>query len=221
MAGSTRIKVNVYGLLKEKIQFMEMKPGSRIVEAELSEEFGVSRTPVREALKRLEEEGFIDIYPQRGTYVSLIDMAKVKEMAYMRHILEEHIFTELCQKKVSVRRQVEDKLLLMELALKNQDYKSYIKQDGNFHRALFECGGHEQIWDAISGLLAHYTRVLVLDMMMPDSLEASYQSHLKIADCIENGKKKELREVMATHHDHYVTETDEKIMEQYPDYFLK
>ena len=91
MAGS-RVKADIYGVLKEKIQFLEMKPGERIVEADLSAEYGVSRTPVREALKRLEEEGFVSIYPQRGTYVSLIDMKLVKEMAYMRHILENEIF---------------------------------------------------------------------------------------------------------------------------------
>ena len=72
MTGSSRIKVDIYGILKEKIQFLEMKPGERIIEAELSEQYGVSRTPVREALKRLEEEGFVDIYPQRGTYVFII-----------------------------------------------------------------------------------------------------------------------------------------------------
>ena len=219
MTGSSRIKVDIYGILKEKIQFLEMKPGERIIEAELSEQYGVSRTPVREALKRLEEEGFVDIYPQRGTYVSLIDMKLVKEMAYMRHILENEIFLQLCRDKVSVQRQVEDKLLMMELALKNEDYKKYIQQDANFHRALFRCGGHEQIWDTISGVMTHYTRVLVLDMMMPNSLSESYQSHQKIADCIENGKVEELAEIMDIHHDYYLTETDKKIMAEHPEYF--
>ena len=219
MSGNARIKVDVYSLLKERIQFLEMKPGSRVVEAELSKELGVSRTPIREALKRLEEERFIDIYPQRGTYVSLIDMKTVKEMAYMRHVLENEIFLQLCRQKVSVKRQVEDKLLMMELALRNQDYKAYIQQDARFHRSLFECGGHELIWDAISGFMAHYTRVLVLDMMMPDSIRKSYLSHLKIAECIENGNLSELKKVMEVHHDHYMTENDEKIMKEHPDYF--
>ena len=137
----------------------------------------------------------------------------------MRHILENEIFLQLCRQKVSVKRQVEDKLLMMKLALKNKDYKAYIQQDARFHRALFECGGHELIWDSISGFMAHYTRVLVLDMMMPNSIQQSYLSHLKIAECIENGRLSELKKVMEVHHDHYMTENDEKIMEQHPDYF--
>ena len=219
MTGVSRVKIDIYGVLKEKIQFLEMKPGEKIIEANLSSQYNVSRTPVREALKRLEEEGFVDIYPQRGTYVSLIDMKLVKEMAYMRHILENEIFLQLCRDKVSVQRQVEDKLLMMELALKNEDYKSYIQQDANFHRALFKCGGHEQIWDTISGFMAHYTRVLVLDMMMPNSLSKSYKSHQNIAECIENGKIKELMKEMEVHHDYYLTETDKIIMEGNPEYF--
>ncbi len=215
-----RTKINVYGIIKEKIQFLEMEPGERIIESELSEAFGVSRTPIREALKRLEEERFIDIYPQRGTYVSKIDFSLVKEMAYMRHVLENDIFMSLCRAKKNVTHAVEDKLLMMELALKNKDYKAYIQQDARFHRSLFACGGHEQIWDTISGFMAHYTRVLVLDMMLPDSLESSYKSHLKIADCIENGRADELKEIMDVHHDYYMTEADEKIQALHPGYFV-
>ena len=219
MAGR-RIKTNVYDLIKQEIQFLELKPGTKIVEADLCERFKVSRTPIREALKRLEEEKFIDIYPQRGTYVSKIDFKLVKEITYMRHILETDIFMKLCEEKTKVSEFVEDKLLMMEFSLKKRDYKSYIQYDNKFHRALFECGGHEVIWDTISGFMAHYIRVLVLDMMMPDNLENSYASHLKIAECIENGDKDGLAKIMDVHHDHYKTEADDELIKQYPEYFV-
>ena len=216
-----RIKVNVYDLIKQEIQFMELKPGTKIIEAELCEKFNVSRTPIREALKRLEEEKFIDIYPQRGTYVSKIDFKLVKEITYMRHILETDIFMRLCEEKTKVKELVEDKLLMMEFSLKKRDYKAYIRHDNKFHRTLFECGGHEMIWDTISGFMAHYIRVLVLDMMMPDNLEKSYESHLKIVECIENGYMDKLRKIMDVHHDHYKTEEDDELIKQYPEYFVQ
>jgi DNA-binding GntR family transcriptional regulator len=215
-----RTKVDIYSILKEKIQFMEWKPGSRIVEAELAEEYGVSRTPIREALKKLEEERFIDIYPQRGTYVAKIDMKLVKEVALMRHILESDIFGHLCEKKTVVSMEVRQKLIMMELALKSKDYKEYIKYDNGFHRALFNCGGHEIIWDTISGFLAHYTRVLTLDIMMADNLEKSYESHVKMVECIEAGDLKGLDAIMAVHHDYYLTESDIEIQKEHPDYFV-
>ncbi len=216
-----RIKINVYDLIKQEIQFMELKPGTKIIEAELCEKFNVSRTPIREALKRLEEEKFIDIYPQRGTYVSKIDFKLVKEITYMRHILETDIFMRLCEEKTKVKELVEDKLLMMEFSLKKRDYKAYIQHDNKFHRALFECGGHEIIWDTISGFMAHYIRVLVLDMMMADNLEKSYESHLKIVECIENGYEDDLRKIMDVHHDHYKTEADDELIKQYPEYFVQ
>jgi len=216
----TRKKVNVYSLLKEQIQFMEMKPGTKIIEAELSDQYGVSRTPIREALKRLEEEQFIDIYPQRGTYVSKIDFKLVKEMAYMRHVLENDVFMKLCKEKAKVSDKVEQNLVMMQLALKNKDYKSYIQHDSMFHRSLFACGEHEVIWDTISGFMAHYTRVLVLDMMMPDSLESSYESHTQIVKCIETGDRKGLSKIMSVHHDYYMTDADEKIKAANPDFFV-
>lgn len=221
MSGNPRIKKNVYALIKEKILFLELIPGEKIIETNLADEFQVSRTPIREALKRLEEEEFIDIYPQRGTYVSRIDMKHVKEMAYARHVLENDVILELCKNKVKVRSDMEEIILMMNLALNKGDFKTYIKRDNAFHRKLFECANHEQIWDAISGAISHYTRILVLDMMMPDNLQESYLSHLKIVDCIEQGNTKELCELLDNHHDHKITETDIIIMKKYPEYFIE
>ena len=218
MSGKTKTKV--YNLIRQEIQFMNMKPGAKIVEADLCKKFNVSRTPIREALKRLEEERLVNIYPQKGTYVSKIDFKLVKEVTYMRHIIETDIFIKLCEEKMKVRGVVEDKLLMMETSLKKKDYKAYIRYDNSFHRALFECGRHEMAWDTISGFMAHYIRVLVLDMMMPYNLEKSYESHLKIVECIENGYVDELRKIMDVHHDHYKTEADDELIKQYPECFV-
>ena len=72
-------KINVYATLKNAIQFLDLKPGSVISESQLIEELGVSRTPIREALIRLSDELLIHTYPQRGTYVSKIDLSLAKE----------------------------------------------------------------------------------------------------------------------------------------------
>ena len=211
--------VEVYEELKEHIQFLELKPGERVVEAELSKQFGVSRTPVREALKRLEEEQLIEIYPQRGTYVARINAAMIREMAYMRHILEEKVLLDLCEKRMPVRQAVEGILLMMKLALKNGDCKAYIQQDILFHRALFICAGHQIMWDTIAGTMTHYSRILSLDMALPNHLKESYDSHERIVECIEEGHSEELRRLLEDHHDYRMSEEDRKMIEQYPKYF--
>ena len=163
-------KLNVYSTLKNAIQFLEMKPGSQISDIDLSVKLGVSRTPIREALVRLADELLVEIYPQRGTYVSKIDISLSKEMAYMRHVIETDILMQLCENKEDLQEYVEDKLYMMSLALKRQDSIEYIRQDAAFHRAIFEYANHEMIWDIIANTRVHYVRMLVLDMSLPSSL---------------------------------------------------
>lgn len=212
-------KLNVYHTIKNAIQFLELKPGTQIIEADLSAELGVSRTPIREALMRLSDELLVEIYPQRGTYVSKIDLSLSKEMAYMRHVLETEIFLKLCEDKPNLEDVVEDKLYLMSLALKRQDTIEYIRNDAEFHRAIFSYANHEMIWNIISNTRAHYVRTLVLDMSLPNSLKKSYQAHKKIIKCIQNGEKEALVEILEEHHDYNINPMDEKIKAMYPDYF--
>ncbi len=213
-------KVNVYHVLKNAIKFLELKPGERINEAELSTKIGVSRTPIREALIRLSDELLVEIYPQRGTYVSKIDLSLAKEMAYMRHVLESEILLNMCKEKAKIRDLVDEKLYKMNLALKRNHPIEYITSDDDFHRALFSYGNHEMIWNIISNTRAHYIRVLVLDMMLPNNLEKSYEDHLKIVECIESGDEESLIQIMNVHHDHNETEVERQIKEMYPEYFV-
>lgn len=212
-------KLNVYHTLRNAIQFLELKPGTQIVEAELGAELGVSRTPIREALMRLADEKLIEIYPQKGTYVTQIDLSLSKEMAYMRHVIETDVFMKLCEEKANLQEAVEDKLYLMKLALKREDPIEYIRQDAEFHRAIFAYANHEMIWDVIASTRAHYVRTLVLDMSLPLSLKKSYESHQTIVESIQKGDKEKLHGVLEEHHDYKASSLDEELMAKYPDYF--
>lgn len=214
-------KLKVYHTLKNAIQFLEIKPGTQIVEADLSAELGVSRTPIREALMRLADEMLIEIYPQRGTYVTKIDLLLSKEMAYMRHILETEILMKLCDEKAALQDVVEDKMYMMSLALKREDPVGYIKQDAEFHRALFAYADHEVLWDIINNTRVHYVRTLVLDMSLPSSLKRSFESHQLIVDYIKTGNKEKLLEILEEHHDFKLSKIDEELVERYPDYFTQ
>ena len=79
-----------YRVLKENIMRLNLKPGESISEIELSEALDVSRTPVREAIVKLSEEKLVDVFPQRGSFVSKINLNLVEEAVFLR---------ELCEKK--------------------------------------------------------------------------------------------------------------------------
>ena len=78
----------VYLSLRERIVEMELLPGTRIVEKDLAEEFGTSRTPVHEAVQRLAEEGLIDVQARVGTFVSRIPLNTLEEAMLVRGALE-------------------------------------------------------------------------------------------------------------------------------------
>lgn len=219
-ASSKRSRSEVYDTLKDAIQYLELLPGSIIHETELVERLGCSRTPIREALIRLSSEFLVDIYPQRGTYVSNIDFSLAHEVAYMRHILDTDVCMTLCQQNAKIRDAVDEKLYFMSTAVKNHDVVRYIRADNEFHRAIFSFAGHEMIWSIIANSRAHYNRVLVLDLSRPNILEKSYQEHLDIIDCIENGDANRLCTILDVHHDHKDnTERESAIRTRFPEYF--
>ena len=214
-------KVDVYRTLKDAIQFLEMKPGSVILEAKLAEELGISRTPIREALLRLADEQLVDIYPQKGTYVSKIDLKLAKEMALMRHILETEFCLALCRAKVDLADAVAENMFFMQQAVAKNDVYNYIKNDNAFHRILFRSAGHEVIWDEIVKTRAHYLRLLVLDMAFPDILSESYRQHQDLVESIREGNVEKLMAVLDIHHDQNRMQREDLIKEQFSEYILE
>lgn len=79
---------HVYETLKESIIKLDLKPGQSVSEKEISELLSVSRTPVREAFVKLAQEELLEVYPQRGTFISLIDLEHVEEVRFIRELLE-------------------------------------------------------------------------------------------------------------------------------------
>lgn len=87
----------VYEELKSQILNLQLAPGTSISEKEMSEKFNVSRTPVRESFLRLSREGLLNVFPQRGTFVSLIDLNLVEEARFMREHLERAVIRLACE----------------------------------------------------------------------------------------------------------------------------
>lgn len=211
-------KVDVYQTLKDAIQYLNLIPGSTIQEPAVAAELGVSRTPVREALIRLSRESLIDIFPQRGTYVSHIDFAFAKEVAYMRHILETEIFLKLCEEKTDLYSETEEVLYFMQQAIKRNNPVEYLKKDNQFHKTIFAHNHHELIWDIISISRAHYNRVVIMDLQLEGHIEQSYQHHCDIVKCIAEGDQTKLTAILDKHHDHEGMDYD-LIENTFPEYF--
>ena len=91
-------KEYAYRVLKDNIMCLELKPGELLSESDLSEKLNISRTPIREVIMRLKGEHLIEVKPQAGTYVSLIDKEIIEEAIFMRRLLEKEVLKEACIK---------------------------------------------------------------------------------------------------------------------------
>lgn len=215
------LKEIIYLEVRNKILNLDYKPGRMISETEISEMLKVSRTPVREVFIRLSYEKLINIYPQKGTFISLIDLPFVGESVYMRSILECRIINEIFDKSITVLPQEAKKNIRLqeELVQSNGTIQEFLELDNDFHRIIFKTVGHETIWDIISTTKIHYNRYRVLTMYEPEMLRKVYNEHCDLVKYIETSDKRKCGSLLKEHHysglDHASV-----IKEKYPDYFL-
>ena len=161
-----------YRLIRRNIMNLYLKPGAVLNEAELSDQLGMSRTPIREALILLKNEGLVDIMPQRGSRVSHISLSLVREGYFMRRILETAIIREIAGALSSEQTAA----LKANLELQRQELARYVDKlsddffdlDDDMHRMLYEFSNRNHIWSALHGVNSHYDRVRYLDTVVND-----------------------------------------------------
>jgi len=213
-------KLEVLDILRDRILYLEMKPGTSISDMSLAEELDVSRTPVREALLLLKQEHLVNIYPQSGTFVAPIDLDLIREVLFMRHVLESEVLMHLVEKPQRINKELLHSINLQELAIRENDQKAYVKNDHQFHRELFALGGHARTWELIRAQYLHTTRFHMLDFQHSNSVfNTSLSEHLDILACLEKGDKENLRRLLDIHHDCDLR-TASDLKHVYSDYFL-
>jgi DNA-binding GntR family transcriptional regulator len=165
------VQDQVYTALRKSIINLNLTPGTMVSEKEISLRFEVSRTPVREALIHLSKEGLVQVIPQRGTMVSLIDPSRVQQEFFLRECLETAVldpFTRNCGE--SHIGELERLIDLQERALNGKSYGEFIEYDDSFHRFIFETAGQPLSWEVVSGMGGHYHRVRVLTIWMAETV---------------------------------------------------
>ncbi len=216
------IKDKVFNNIINKIQYLELTPGERIDENTIEEEIGASRTPRREAMMLLESEGLVNISPQKGTFVSLIDLYLIKEILYLRFTIENRVFNELAQKGIENINNIEKFLLMQELAVKNNDFVEFVKNDYLFHQELFNIAGHIEVWKMIEGRLIHCTRFRILGWKTYNNeFNQTLMEHKKIIEYIKTKNSEGLTETLTAHHDYDLKRYASKLLKSMPEYFTK
>ncbi|MBN2222620.1 MAG: GntR family transcriptional regulator [Vallitaleaceae bacterium] len=191
--------------LKSEILNLTLKPGTVVSEATLSDRFGISRTPIRDILKQLSLEGYIDIYPQRGSVVSYIDLDSVEQLIFLRSTLEKEIAKTL-GKNLSLKSRHELQLILAkqkDCLAKDQPLENFLALDDLYHRTLFAEANRSFIWDMIQQFKVHYIRYRQLNMLSQDKLNAIYNEHQQLFNYILADNQPAVNELLELHlHSH-------------------
>lgn len=175
----------VYRVMKTNISSLQLLPGSALSEQEIANILSVSRTPVRESFIRLSQEFFLDIIPQKGTYVSLIDLNSVAEAKFLRETLEKTIIRIACKEFPSDKLfDLQSCISIQELCLPENNYLKFFELDELLHRTIFVGCKKGRIWEIIQQLGTHYNRVRLLNLSKGHDLGQLLDHHKNLVGAI-------------------------------------
>jgi len=205
-------------ILKDNIISLELAPGAVVSENELYSQLELSRTPVREALIELSKSGIVEILPQKGSRIALIDYDFINEFNFLRKVLETAVVELDCE--VATPEDIlilEQNLNQQEFYLKNPSPARLLETDDNFHRELFRICNKMQIYNVMKNMSTHFDRVRGLSLSALKDIKI-VQDHRTILDAIK-AKDKELAKATIEKHLSRYKLDEEVIRQKYPHYF--
>lgn len=205
--------------IRENITTLELEPGSRVSENELAAELGISRTPVREALIELSKIQIVEIYPQKGSYISLIDYDLVEEAQFMRLTLEKAIVELLCQQSLSEDsfKSMEENVKLEQFYVDNDNLSKLMELDNEFHRELFVLANKMQTYKLLNTMLIYFDRVRNL-RIRSGSNQYIVDDHSEILNAIKAGDAQRGAQAVVTHLTRHKVDQEE-LKKGHPAYF--
>jgi len=188
-------------VLKHNIVSMKLEPGAMVSENELAVQMGLSRTPVREALMDLAKYQVVEVLPQRGSRIGLIDYTLVEEARFVRQVLEVAMVEQVCERATAadiaqLRQNVRMQLFTQEPEL--GESMSLMELDDAFHDILFRIARMENTRSMIGGMMIHFDRVRNLALyVVKDSKIIS--DHQAICEAIAARDVQKAKDVMTKH----------------------
>ena len=205
-------------VIRENIVNMELKPGSMISEQDIANELNLSRTPVHEAMQELSTTKIIEILPQRGSHVSLIDMALVDEAVFVRATIESAI-TELACKQATDEdiQALEENVNLQEFYYSKNNTDKIMELDNAFHEMMYKITNKMQCHYMVKLMNIHYDRIRELNLRSFNS-ETIIKEHKHIVECFKAKNSDAAKASLLKHLERHYNWEDE-IRKKYPDYF--
>lgn len=181
-----------YQQIKGDIITCALKPGAQIAQPFLVEKYGIGTTPIREAMQRLSQEGFVTPVPRFGYTVAPITISDVREIYELRAILES------AAARLAAQRGAQPALeMLRESAnfsyvyRERRSYSRFLNENAAFHRRIAEITGNQRLVETISSVLDGLTRIFYLGLDLKDSAEEMRSSHIALAEALKHREASE------------------------------
>jgi DNA-binding GntR family transcriptional regulator len=193
---------DVYDLLKRDIAEFRMVPGDRFTEGEVSERLGVSRTPVRQALFRLQQEGFVEVLFRSGWRVLPFDFKRFEQLYDFRLVLESEAVRRLCAAGAPVAKQVLAGLAEIWLGApeaRSTDMAQVGRWDEAFHCTLVEAAGNAEMARAHREVTERIRIIRRLDFTKKHRVDTTYDEHARILRAILAQRADEACRLLSAH----------------------
>ena len=209
---SDKLKVNmneylplrdvVFNTLRQAIITGEFAPGERLMEIALANRLGVSRTPVREAIRKLELEGLVVMIPRKGAEVAKITEKDLRDVLEVRSSLEE-LAAELATERMNeeIKEKLEKALDDFKKAIDSEDNAAIADSDVEFHDIIFEATGNARLIQIISNLREQMYRYRLEYVKDTEYHTVLLNEHRELVKAMLEGKKDEARKIMKKHID--------------------
>lgn len=216
----TSLQDQSYHTIRRKIVYLDYKPGEKLGVKQLCDDLDMGRTPVREALVRLAQEGLVRTVPQSGTYVSPINLTFAESACYIREHLEKQVIVECCARATSAGiEQLDRAIALQEKAMAEEDRIGFFLSDNLMHRMIFSIACRSTVWSWLEATNADLERFRWLRAATQrlDNQEI-VNEHKQIRRAIA-GRDPIEASFLVSKHLHMMFRNQTEVLDQYPKYF--
>jgi len=189
--GEFRIRIEEPRLLSQDIAEVirsgiirgKYKPGEKIPEGDIASSMGISRTPIREAFRKLENEGFVQIIPRKGAVVAGINPKEVKNLYEIKSALEGLAARLACAriKKKDITR-LEKINMELKTLMEGKDVEGFYRAHTRFHEVFVNLSGNSKLIQMISNLNDHFKRFGIVSLALPGQFEKAIRQHMEIVE---------------------------------------
>lgn len=196
----------IYKVLEHELVTLQIRPNATLSENQLCKRFGVSRTPIRSVLQRLEQNNFVRIIPHRGTIVTTIDLQTASQMVYQRVAVESMVLRDFIRSCTPLQvEQVRYSLQQLEAvsdvgeAPAAFDHTTFLHYDLAMHEQWFRATDKMFLWGWLMKPQADYSRLMQLDIIGAQNVPDVLVDHREMMDVIDRGAAQEVEPLMMRH----------------------